>query len=310
MKYKCDIKIAAVVVTYNRLEKLKKALNSYDEQKHNVDYMIIVDNASTDATADWLDKWKMENHRFAVEVINSTKNLGGSGGFYLGQKKAIELDVDWILIADDDAYLPENYVSGLYEYIVNNDTSDVSVLCGVVKEHESFCNHHRMILKNNRCQLDFLEKPSLSSYQKKNFYINHASYVGPLINKRKILQVGLVDKDFFIWFDDAEHSLRLGKVGKMICLPDLVIKHDVETSNTELSWKSYYGFRNRLICHKKHFRITFPLILLLFLCKTFLAPLKGRSLAEVKMRFIAIKDAVLENMGVHEIYKPGWKPDK
>ena len=72
MKYKCDIKIAAVVVTYNRLEKLKKALNSYDEQKHNVDYMIIVDNASTDATADWLDKWKMENHRFAVEVINST----------------------------------------------------------------------------------------------------------------------------------------------------------------------------------------------------------------------------------------------
>lgn len=309
-KIKKDVKIAAVVVTYNRFDKLKKALKSYEDQVCNVDYMIVVDNASTDATADWLDKWKNENHKFFVEIIHSKENLGGSGGFYLGQKKAMELDVDWILIADDDAYLPENYVSDLREYIVHHNTDDVSVLCGIVKDNESFCNHHRMILKNNICQLDFWEKPLLSSYKNKTFYINHSSYVGPLINKRKLLKAGLVEKDFFIWFDDAEHSLRLGKVGKMICLPDLVIEHDVEKSNAQLSWKSYYGFRNRLVCHKKHFTITFPLILLLFLCKTCLAPLKGRSFTEVKMRLVAMKNAVLGNMGVHKIYKPGWKPDE
>lgn len=310
MKYKCDIKIAAVVVTYNRLEKLKKALKSYDEQKNNVDYMIIVDNASTDATADWLDKWKNENHKFFVEIIHSKENLGGSGGFYLGQKKAMELDVDWILIADDDAYLPENYVSGFYEYIVHHDTNDISVLCGLVEEHNSYNNKHRMILKKITCDFDFLKKPPKIFYKKTFFYIDTVSYVGSFINRNKLLKTGLVEKDFFIWFDDTEHSLRLRKVGKMICLPNLVIKHDVEKSNAQLSWKSYYGFRNRLVCHKKHFTITFPLILLLFLCKTCLAPLKGRSFTEVKMRFIAIKDAVLENMGVHEIYKPGWKPDE
>lgn len=302
--------MAAVVVTYNRLNKLKKALKSYDEQLHHVDYMIVVDNASTDATAEWLEQWKHEPHKFLVKIIHSKENLGGSGGFYLGQKQAMELDVDWILIADDDAYLSENYVSGLYEYIVNHDTSEISVLCGVVKENDSNLNHHRMILKKYKCQLEFLEKPPVLSYQNESFYINHASYVGPLMNKNKLLKAGLVDKGFFIWFDDAEHSLRLGKVGKMICLPRLVVKHDVDKSNKELSWKSYYGFRNRLICHKKHFTITFPLVLLLFFAKTFLSPLRGRSLAEVKMRLVAIKDAVLGNMGVHKIYKPGWKPDE
>lgn len=310
MKNRCDIKIAAVVVTYNRLNKLKKALKSYDEQLHHVDYMIVVDNASTDDTADWLDKWKNESHKFFVEIIHSKENLGGSGGFYLGQEKAMELDVDWILIADDDAYLPENYISGLYEYIVTHDTDDVSVLCGLVEEHNSYDNKHRMILKKNTCQFDFFEKPSKLSYQEPFFYIDTVSYVGSFINKNKLLKAGLVENDFFIWFDDTEHSLRLRKVGKIICLPNLVIKHDVEKSNKELSWKSYYGFRNRLICHKKHFKITFPLVLLLFFAKTFLSPLRGHSLAEVKMRLVAIKDAVLGNMGVHKIYKPGWKPDR
>ena len=117
-----------------------------------------IGKASTDDTADWLDKWKNENHKFFVEIIHSKENLGGSGGFYLGQQQAMELDVDWILIADDDAYLPENYISGLYEYIVTHDTEDVSVLCGLVEEHNSYDNKHRMILKKNTCQFDFFEK--------------------------------------------------------------------------------------------------------------------------------------------------------
>ena len=168
MKNRCDIKIAAVVVTYNRLNKLKKALKSYDEQLHHVDYMIVVDNASTDATAEWLDQWKHEPHKFLVKIIHSKENLGGSGGFYLGQQQAMELDVDWILIADDDAYLPENYISGLYEYIVTHDTDDVSVLCGLVKEHNSYDNMHRMILKKIPVNLIFLKNHQ--SYLIKNHF--------------------------------------------------------------------------------------------------------------------------------------------
>lgn len=53
-----DIKVTVVVVTYNRLDKLKKSLSSYDNQVRKPYYMIIVDNASTDGTAEWLSKWK------------------------------------------------------------------------------------------------------------------------------------------------------------------------------------------------------------------------------------------------------------
>ena len=70
--------------------------------------MVIVDNASTDGTAGWLEHWRNDKHEFQVEIIRSNKNLGGSGGFYLGEERAMQLPVDWIMIADDDAYPTPN----------------------------------------------------------------------------------------------------------------------------------------------------------------------------------------------------------
>ena len=44
-------KVAAVVVTYNRLEKLKKVLASLESQTRLPQMLVIVINAATDGTA-------------------------------------------------------------------------------------------------------------------------------------------------------------------------------------------------------------------------------------------------------------------
>ena len=44
------------------------------------------------------------------------------------------------------------------------------------------------------------------------------------------------------------------------------------------------------------------------ICFLSLSLLKWESLPEVKISLVAMKNAVLGNMGVHKIYKPGWKP--
>lgn len=43
-------KIGAVIVTFNRIEKLKKALFSYESQTVVPDILIVVDNHSNDGT--------------------------------------------------------------------------------------------------------------------------------------------------------------------------------------------------------------------------------------------------------------------
>lgn len=102
--------------------------------------------------------------------------------------------------------------------------------------------------------------------------------------------------------------MRLRNAGSIICIPNCVIKHDVELSNSGLSWKSYYGARNKLISHKRHFLIIFPIIVAYFMIKTLLCPLKGKSFTEVLLRLTAVKDALIGNMGMNSTYKPGWKP--
>ena len=308
-KYNFSVgKIAVVIVTYNRLEKLKKALAFYEQQLHKPDYMVIVDNASTDGTANWLENWENNNHEFKVEIITSNENLGGSGGFYLGEERAMQLPVDWIMIADDDAYPTPNYIQGLVKYIEKNNADNISIMCGAVEQNNSYCSNQRTLYKKFKWQLNFLYDVPAEYYTKKIIYIDNASYVGILINKKKLAQVGLVNKNFFIWWDDTEHLMRLREIGSIICIPRFIIKHDVEASNSNLSWKSYYGTRNKLVSHRKHLPLTFPFIVLCFLLKTLLCPLKGKSLAEVKMRLIATKDALFGNMGMHDVYKPGWKP--
>ena len=48
---------------------------------------------------------------------------------------------------------------------------------------------------------------------------------------------------------------------------------------------------------KQHFKMHFPAIVMKLFFKTLLCPLKGRSVAEMKLRLYAIKDAISGNMG-------------
>ena len=50
------MKFGVVLVTYNRLDKLKIALECYEKQKYLPKNIIVVNNASTDGTKEFLDK--------------------------------------------------------------------------------------------------------------------------------------------------------------------------------------------------------------------------------------------------------------
>ena len=299
--------ICVVIVTYNRLDKLKKALASYSAQKLLPKYIVVVNNASTDETGAFLEAWQKRPEGFQKIIITTEENLGGSGGFYLGQKKALELDAGWIMVADDDAYPNVDYLLGLQQYLNCHDTTKISVICGKVIQENSFLNGHRAYI-NNKWTLNFCENMPADAYLKQEFNPDLVSYVGVLLNKTKLIQVGLVNKNYFIWQDDHEHSCRLRNVGKIICLPAYDIIHDCVEDHFGLSWKTYYGYRNKIDLIKKHFGFYFPFSVLLFFLKTLLCPIKGRTMTEVKLRLAAIKDGILGNLGKHPLYKPGWKP--
>ena len=72
-------KIIALVVTYNRKALLKENIEALLAQDYSNFDILIVDNASTDGTKEFMEKYK-ENKRIKYE--NTGANLGGAGGFH------------------------------------------------------------------------------------------------------------------------------------------------------------------------------------------------------------------------------------
>ena len=112
--------VVAVVVTYNRLELLKKCMQALVEQSTLCDIMII-NNASTDATEQYVHQQQMQYEN--ILYYNTKTNIGGAGGFSFGMKKAVEKGYKYVWVMDDDCIVQENTLTELLkaaEYFEKN----------------------------------------------------------------------------------------------------------------------------------------------------------------------------------------------
>ena len=91
--------IIAVVVTHNRLELLKKVIDNLKNQTYKIDAIVVINNASTDGTEEWLKS------QSDLEYVTQG-NLGGAGGFNTGLQYAYKHNYEWIWFMDDDV-LPQ-----------------------------------------------------------------------------------------------------------------------------------------------------------------------------------------------------------
>ena len=303
--------IGIVLVTYNRKKELEKALRDYESQSFLPNYIIVVNNNSTDGTREYLEQWLGTKSAFSKYVVNLNENLGGSGGFYEGLKNAIDLDADWIWVSDDDAFPEHNALEHANKFLdeYNNmlEENDISAICGTVINNGNIDTSHRRRIKKNLFTVEQIPV-SEDEYIKKSFELDLFSYVGTIINKKSLKKVGLTEKDYFIYYDDTEHSLRLSKVGKILCVPNIKIIHNIAETAETINWKSYYSIRNKLNFYKKHFDKKYYMYLRL---KFKLSIIARKILKKDKVYIELIKSAIEDEKnsknGLHCIYKPGWK---
>lgn len=298
------MKYAVVIVTYNRLNLLKECINNVNKQNKKIDKVIIVNNASNDGTEEFLSNF-IEDERYLI--INSKENRGGAYGFYKGLNTAVKLETDWILLIDDDAMLDEFYISNIDEYITRNH--EIQAFSGVVKTDDKICTEHRTA---NKRKLYY--KPisvSEESYRKSYFLCDYASFCGLVVSKALVQKVGMPLKEYFIWCDDTEYSMRISKHSKIMNVNTAILNHktSLNRKNSVILWKDYYGIRNRIDMVKRHFgkigaaHIYF--FSLLSCLKKCLKNHKKKDIQEItKLYASAVKDGVNGRLGICKKYLP------
>jgi len=303
------MKIGVVLVTYNRLEKIKVALQKYEEQEYKPEYILVVDNCSTDGTNEFLNIWEKNTSSYRKEVITLPSNSGGAGGFYSGMERALNLEADWIWLSDDDAYPRKDALKNIndyYENLTSQEKKTIVAMCSTVYNNGEIHKEHRnhIILTKLKC---IIQSSSLKEYEKKAFSIDMFSYVGAIIKKDTIKKVGLDIKDFFIYCDDQEHSIRIGREGKIMCITNSIIDHDtLPYDKNVINWGRYYKKRNDLLMIKKNYpyRYFFFRFIRRYISDV---SLFSKNPPELKIMLKdAYRDAWNNKTGLHDIYRPGW----
>ncbi|MGO2139622.1 MAG: glycosyltransferase family 2 protein [Leucobacter sp.] len=238
--------VAAVIVTFNRLDKLKKVIAAVESQSLAPSHLVIVDNASTDGTGEFLAQL---TSTLPLEIVSLDTNTGGAGGFSAGMRRGYELGADFVWIMDDDGYPEaaalEKLVSGLDD-AVGELGPKVPFACSVV-----------VFTDGNICEMNnpvpTWDWGRLLVKGQQSVMVSQCSFVSVLVPRWVLEEHGLPYKEYFIWFDDAEYTIRISRDTPGIQVLDSVTVHDMGENrgvnwgmvDEKNAWKFGYGARNQ-----------------------------------------------------------------
>lgn len=299
-------KTIAIVVTFNRKELLKKVLNSLINQSVKIDHIIVVDNNSSDGTANMV----CSLNSCQIQYHNTGANLGGAGGFFEGFTLAEKHSFDYLWLMDDD-FLPnlnclelmlEKNPKGIVQPIRYNLDGTCTELSPITYDLQKILSLNPKGKTVKSYIEDLNVTPDLIP-------IEAIPFEGPLIYREVIDIVGKPDPRFFIFCDDIDYAIRAKKAGVSIFCDTnaqatrLLVNNQ---NNDMLSWKGYFMLRNLFHLHRKHGKnfIIRNKPIILAIGYGMICFIKGKW-KQIRVVYDAYVDS--EKLKNTEIHKPGSK---
>jgi GT2 family glycosyltransferase len=199
--------VAAVVVTFNRKELLCECLEGILAQAPPVARIVLVDNASTDGTADLLTaRGYLKNG--IVDYIRLPVNAGGAGGFHEGVKRAYDAGFEWLWLMDDDV---EPMPRALEKMLSHANVSQCIQGCKVFRDGQSEDWERWANIDDSGCRSASREPQSRACISAQT-----GCFEGMLIHRKIVSKIGFPDKRFFVGGDDIAYGYLASKHTRVI----------------------------------------------------------------------------------------------
>lgn len=230
-------RVCAVVLTCNRAAMLETCLEHLEVQTRAPDHVLVIDNGSTDGTAERLAG------RSDVEILSLAVNIGGAGGYAHGLRAALARGFDWVWMLDDDAFAERSCLEALLAGIERAPRRPDLVTSAVRWRDSRLHPMNRPWLRVNQ-RVEFAEAAAAGLA-----LIRAATSVSTMVSRDALLRHGFPPEHFVVWIDDIEWTGRILRNGTGYLVPESTTLHATAEPRDTVSDardRFYFKARNQL----------------------------------------------------------------
>lgn len=255
-------KISIIIINFNGEKDTRECLESLMQIKHDSFILdtILVDNS----TENKISISETEYKKINLKIIFNSQNLGFSGGNNVGIRYALKTKANYVLLLNNDTLVEEDFLNKLIEFSEKNDKAGLIVpkiyfasgyefhkdkykkeelgkvfwYAGGIMDWKNVLGKHRGVDEVDHGQYDHVQETDF------------ASGCCVLIKKEVFEKIGLLDGDYFLYYEDNDFSQKAKKAGfKIYYEPQSVIWHKNagSTGGSGSKLQDYYITRNRLL---------------------------------------------------------------
>lgn len=241
------VNASSITVSYNARDSIKRQIDILRAGTPHLAQIIVVDNASTDGTAEMLC-----NEYPSVILLRMNENIGVGGAYCAGIRHAVvEQTCQWVWILDQDSSPSPNTLFELFRALqADTEPETIGVLAPLPKNPQTGASYGGVLWRNHKLVEAEARDANIA-------FVDGVISSGSLIRVSAILKAGLPREDFFIDYVDFEHCLRIRRQGFRIgIVPSCNMSHSIgqpavvtEFGHSRVRavhppWREYYKTRN------------------------------------------------------------------
>jgi rhamnopyranosyl-N-acetylglucosaminyl-diphospho-decaprenol beta-1,3/1,4-galactofuranosyltransferase len=225
------LRVAAIIVTFNRSAVLRETLRAVRAQSRPPDHAYVVDNAGDDRTGELLST-EFPN----VDHLRTGENLG-AGARVNGIQAACADGFEAFWLVDDDSPPDPDALGTLL-----GATEGGSARTGIVGCRGGIV---RFGLIRHLDELGVLDRPQVSDGF---FTVDFVLLDGSLVLRHTVESIGVPRVDYFIMMEDVEYPLRARRAGfeVLVTSRDLLLRQHLGSIRPAPPWRGYYQSRNHV----------------------------------------------------------------
>ena len=226
-------RVFVIIPNWNGARRLGASVDSILRQSYKNFTLIIVDNGSTDDSRAVIEAYQQQDER--VRAIFRDKNYGYIGGVNPGFEQALAEGAAYAAPFNNDAIADKDWLKHLVHFLDTHENYGIAA-CTLLhadgKTIDSTADQYTIWgIPYPRGR----DEPATTRYNQ-DTDIFGASGGASMYRVAMLKQVGLLDQDFFAYYEDIDLSFRAQLAGwKVAFVPQSVVYHEQGQTSAQLS---------------------------------------------------------------------------